>query len=143
LAYACLDWMSFRGSSAQTVGVRELAVTTGGPGRAFRITETEIVEGLGRASKLLPSVSLTSAAGVPQLISSGPPAATASDALGAYYRPDGHRAGLQIALGDGPYENSEKSESNIRNRRGRRDGGEDQRLDPATVGARTPITGAF
>ena len=63
-AFACLDFLSRTNSTAKQVLVATLATEQGAPGRAFKLTERDLVELLSKAAADNPDlVQITSAAG--------------------------------------------------------------------------------
>jgi hypothetical protein len=99
VAYACLDWMAQFGGSS-TVTVNRLATAIGSPGRAFRMSEAELLDVLTNSS--LDAISITTPGGAPQLVCDGDPAVESTNALRSYYKRFGHKIGRQTILGDSP-----------------------------------------
>jgi hypothetical protein len=85
-AFACLDFVSRTDSSASVVSVNRLVSEHGSPGRAFKLTETELSELLQRAARESPEIELTSAAGVVQLAFDDDPSALATEVLRDHYQ---------------------------------------------------------
>ena len=73
---------------SQTMSVARLATARGGPGRAFRLTDSAIASALRAAATELPGVTVTSPAGLTQLAVRVDKATLAADALAACYGPD-------------------------------------------------------
>jgi hypothetical protein len=99
VAYACLDWMAQFGGSS-TVTVNRLATAIGSPGRAFRMTEAELLSVLG--DNAFEAISITTPGGAPQLVCDGDPAEKSTNALRSYYERYGHKIGRRTTLGDFP-----------------------------------------
>lgn len=86
LGFACLDYVSLRGSSSRTVTITDLAHTTGSPGRAFKVPEGSIEQALEECHHIDDRVGVSSAAGVRQMTFSDAPRTVGEDLLAAYYR---------------------------------------------------------
>lgn len=85
-AFACLDFVARTDGTANTVTISRLATEPGSPGRAFKLTESALLELLETASAAHDQIELTSQAGVPQLVSEDEPAAAATELLWDHYR---------------------------------------------------------
>lgn len=97
-AFACLDFVSrTENTSARTVTISRLATEPGGPGRAFKLSESALVDLLERAAEIHDEVEVTASAGVPQLVFHDDPGATGSNLLRNHYRIVVGRAALQPA----------------------------------------------
>lgn len=86
MLYACLDFFARTDSRAQTVTVSRLASEAGAPGRALKVTETDLVDLLEEATDRTSLVRLARPGGVAQLTFDGPSAAVATAVLRFYYR---------------------------------------------------------
>jgi hypothetical protein len=84
--YAALDFMARTDASSRTATVSRLATEPGSPGRAFKLTETDLTDLLRRSVEGSSGVRLTSSAGVPQLVYEDEAPVAAADALWRYYR---------------------------------------------------------
>ena len=67
VAYACLDFVHRSGIPGRTVSVNKLALEKGGPGMAFKISETDITEMLSEAADACSAVSVSYANGMPNM----------------------------------------------------------------------------
>ena len=85
-AFACLDFIARTDSSSRVVTVNRLVSEHGSPGQAFKLTESELIDLLQRASKDSVEIELTSAAGVVQLAFDEKPAAIATEVLRDHYQ---------------------------------------------------------
>lgn len=101
MLYASLDFLARTDSQAQTVTVSRLASEAGAPGRAFKVTETDLVDLIEEAANRTGLVRLARPAGVAQVAFDGSPAAVATDALRYYYRR--RNLGSGPAPADSPY----------------------------------------
>lgn len=64
VAFACLDFLSRTGATSRQALVATLASEQGGPGRAFKLTERDLVELLGAAAEAYPDlIAMTSTGG--------------------------------------------------------------------------------
>lgn len=71
-AFTCLDFLSRTGFTGRQALVSTLAVEQGGPGRAFKLGEQDLVELLEKAAANSPDlIALTSVGGSPALVASG------------------------------------------------------------------------
>ncbi|MGH3736857.1 MAG: DUF4007 family protein [Micromonosporaceae bacterium] len=87
VAYACLDYASQDAALAEggSIATARLANEPGGPGRAFRIREPEIVDALAEVAGGVEQLSVSDGVGQRSLTFAGNPAALAWDVLDAYY----------------------------------------------------------
>lgn len=85
-AFACLDFLARTDATARTVTISRLATEPGGPGRAFKLSETALVDLLASAAQLHDQVEITSQSGVPQLVIDDEPAAAATELLWDHFR---------------------------------------------------------
>ena len=83
--YACLDFLARSDESSRTATVSRLATEPGGPGRAFRLSETALTAALEEAASRTKDVNIVAPAGVPQLTFGGDAAALATEVLNVYY----------------------------------------------------------
>jgi hypothetical protein len=120
MLYACLDFLARTDSRAQTVTVSRLASEAGAPGRAFKVTETDLVDLLEEATRRTELVRLARPAGVAQLAFDGSSAAVATGVLRSYYR--------RRNLGAGPADEGSYAGPYA-----------DRPADTALVGARTQL----
>jgi len=93
MLYAVLDFLARTDAHTQTVTVSRLASEAGAPGRAFKVTETDLVELLEAAADLTGRIRLARPAGVVQVGFDGTAAAAATAVLRAYYARRGLGAG--------------------------------------------------
>jgi len=84
VAFAALDFLARTDAGSQTITLSRLANEPGGPGRAFRLTETALTAALERATGS-GGLRLASPAGIPQLSFDGDPAELATHLLHRYY----------------------------------------------------------
>jgi Protein of unknown function (DUF4007) len=82
---------------SQTMSVARLTTARGGPGRAFRLTDSAIASALRAAATELPGIGVTSPAGLAQLAVRGEKATLAADALAACYGRDAGAATRGLA----------------------------------------------
>lgn len=68
VAYAALDCLRRWEASAKTVSLARLAAAPGGPGRAFRLTESALAAALGVAAQQVQGLTVAAPAGLTQLI---------------------------------------------------------------------------
>lgn len=89
LAYAVLDYVTLRAASSRnkTVILSRLAHESGAPGKAFKLTESELHDALEPAVYDEKKLELASPTGDVQLSWSGDPAAIATGILDRYYKP--------------------------------------------------------
>jgi len=101
VAYAVLDYIARAGTSGNTVTLSRLAYEPGAPGRAFKLTETELLDALEPALDQSDALDLVTPTGASQLSWRGDPTRIAVEALHDYYQetPPGTRAGY---YGDQP-----------------------------------------
>jgi hypothetical protein len=85
-AFSCLDFVARADSSSRIVSVNSLVTEHGSPGRAFKLTESELTELLQKAAHRSDQIELTSAAGVVQLAFDGEPGMVATELLRSHYR---------------------------------------------------------
>jgi hypothetical protein len=85
-AFAALDFVARTDMSVRTVTVSRLATEPGGPGRAFKLTESALVDLLERAAQTHGEIEMTSQAGVPQLAIGDEPAIAGTELLYDHFR---------------------------------------------------------
>lgn len=71
VAYACLDFLTQASTKEQTISLARLASDPGSPGRAFRLTESNLYDLLMEASKTIEGIQVTEPAGLRQLAIKG------------------------------------------------------------------------
>lgn len=99
IIYAALDFLAFSGASSRTVAVPRLASAPGGPGRAFKLTESALAEAVARyADRDDVPVRISNPAGVVQIAVAGDPAAIALDVLETFFA---ERTGTDRRFGGG------------------------------------------
>lgn len=99
VVHAALDFLAFSGSAGRTVTVPRLAMAPGGPGRAFKLTDTALADVVERyAARPHARITTSSPAGVLQLAFEGDPATAALDVLEAFWA---ERTGAANPLGGG------------------------------------------
>lgn len=86
VAYACLDFLAQASTKEQTISLARLASDPGSPGRAFRLTESNLYDILMEASKTIAGVQVTEPAGLRQLAIKGDVAKMRDRVVGDYYR---------------------------------------------------------
>ncbi len=102
VTYAALDYIARTGVSGNTVTFSRLAYEPGAPGRAFKLTEAELIAALAPTLQRIATLDLVIPTGASQLSWSGDPAVIAVDVLNGYYSanpPDvrvGHYGDLPI-----------------------------------------------
>ncbi|MCA9563292.1 MAG: DUF4007 family protein, partial [Myxococcales bacterium] len=93
--YACLDFLARTGATGKTATVSRLATEAGGPGRVFKLTESDLTDLLSTAAALHPDVvKLARPAGVTQIGFEGSAAAAATEVLASHYS--------RVGFGQGP-----------------------------------------
>ncbi len=97
-AYSVLDYIAFTDPGANTVLLSRMADEPGAPGRAFRLTESELAETLRPAVEFLADgdLSLASPAGAAQLVWNGDPSKLAASMLDRYFKADFDTARAQM-----------------------------------------------
>ena len=85
VGYAVFDFLARRAPSASTVTLARLASEAGGPGRAFKLQESDLHRALAAVSEGSNDIHLFSPTGAQQLAWSGDPAAIAVHLLDRYY----------------------------------------------------------
>lgn len=86
VAYACLDFLASVGTSERTISVARLASDPGAPGRAFRLTESNLYDILVEATKERPQMRVAEPAGLRQLIVEGDVGMLRDAIISDYYR---------------------------------------------------------
>lgn len=85
VAHAAVDFTR-TASGGSTVSLTSLATAAGGPGRAFKLTESGLYEVLSAASECVPEIKVTSPAGIRQLAILSDDARLSMRILERYYR---------------------------------------------------------
>lgn len=85
---ALLDHAAMQGDSANTVALARVATEPGGPGRAFRLNDTDIAELIEPTVNEISGLSLTAPAGAPQLGWSRPPEVVAKEVVANCFHHD-------------------------------------------------------
>lgn len=99
VVHAALDFLALSGTTGRTATVPRLATVAGGPGRAFKLTESALGEAAERyAARPGARIGTSSPAGVLQLAFEGDPAAAALDVLESFWA---GRTGTDRRLGGG------------------------------------------
>ena len=86
VAYACLDFLADVGPKERTISVARLSSDPGAPGRAFRLTESNLYDILVEAAKEVPLMRVAEPAGLRQLIVDGDVGALRDRIISNYYR---------------------------------------------------------
>ncbi len=107
--FAALDYLSRRPPSGQTVTLSHLANEPGGPGRAFKLSENDLLRVLQEAENTVEGVGLLSPTGAHQLVWTGDPCDAAVEVLHRYYG-TGHADARAGAPGDEPVAHDELPE---------------------------------
>lgn len=92
VAYACLDFLTSLGTKEQTISLARLASDPGSPGRAFRLSESNLYDILLETAGAVPSVRIAEPAGLRQLIIEGDVQKLRDDIVSEYYRAGQERA---------------------------------------------------
>lgn len=71
VAYACLDFVNRAEIPGRTISVNKLALEKGGPGMAFKLSETDMAEMLSEAADSCGAVSISHANGTPNMTFKG------------------------------------------------------------------------
>ena len=85
VTFAALDYVARTNADAGTITISHLAQESGGPGKAFKLTERELLEAIGSVAEESPSIKLATGTGVPQMSWSGSPQDTGTAILDDYY----------------------------------------------------------
>lgn len=86
VAYACLDFMSAAGTSERTISLARLAGDPGAPGRAFRLTESNLYDILAEATRSTPQMRVAEPGGLRQLIIDDEVEALRDQIVSTYYQ---------------------------------------------------------
>jgi len=86
VAYVALDYVCRTGTGGNTITLSRLAHEPGAPGRAFKLSEAELLDALEPVIDKTDSLSLATPTGAAQLAWSQDPAAIAPGILDGYYR---------------------------------------------------------
>ena len=87
VAYAVLDHIALTGARGSTITLSRLVHGPGAPGRAFKLTEAELLDALKPALDGEAAFGLATQTGAVQLTWTGDPAAIATRILDRYYEP--------------------------------------------------------
>lgn len=85
VAFAAMDYVDRTAPETRTVTLSHLAQESGGPGKAFRLTEGDLREAMGAVAAESARIDLVNVAGVSQLTWCGSPRSTAFAVLDDYY----------------------------------------------------------
>jgi Protein of unknown function (DUF4007) len=85
VAHAALDFAALSGEGAKSISIARLAHDPGGPGAAFRLTETDLFDALSRAASSSDSLRVAEPGGLRQLLFNDDPATLAPQVLTGYY----------------------------------------------------------
>ena len=83
---AALEYVARAGSTGNSIAVARLVHEPGSPGKAFKLTEADLLEVLEPTARRTEQIGLTTSAGAPLLSWSGPPEDLANGILNDYYR---------------------------------------------------------
>ena len=86
VAYACLDFLANIGPNERTISVARLASDPGAPGRAFRLTESNLYDILVEAVKEVEAMQVAEPAGLRQLVVHGDVTVLRDQIIGDYYQ---------------------------------------------------------
>lgn len=86
VAYACLDFLADVGPNERTISMARLASDPGAPGRAFRLTESNLYDILLVAVKDVPAMQVAEPAGLRQLVVDGDLTALRDQLIDFHYR---------------------------------------------------------
>ena len=90
VTFAALDYVERSAPGTRTVTVSHLAQESGGPGKAFKLTESHLREAIRSVAAESATIELTAVAGVPQLSWRGSPGETALAIMDDYYGRSNH-----------------------------------------------------
>ena len=96
--------MSRSSSTAKLIGINNLATEHGSPGRAFKLSESELTDLLNRAARESSKIELTSASGISQLAFDGNSEEIAAELLKGHYQRVANRSWRDVSFaiaGDG------------------------------------------
>lgn len=88
VAYAALDYVARTGAGGNTITISRLAYEPGGPGRAFKLNEAELIEALQQSIAATNALDLVSPTGATQLSWRSSPEHVAVEMLHGYYDND-------------------------------------------------------
>ncbi len=91
VTFAALDYVERTAPGTRTITVTQLAHESGGPGKAFKLTESHLREAIHSVATNSANIELTAVAGVPQLSWDGSPGETARATMDDYYGRSNHR----------------------------------------------------
>lgn len=84
VVFATLDYLAFSASTGRTASVARLASAAGGPGRAFKLSESALATIFDRYARTAALVGIESPAGVTQVVVDGEPGNVAMAVLNRY-----------------------------------------------------------
>lgn len=101
VAFATLDYLSRKPPSGRTITFAHLANEPGGPGRAFKLRENDLLTSIKQVAKTAEGIELLSPTGAQQMAWTSEPADLAIEVLNRYYQrePDNVHVGVR---GDEP-----------------------------------------
>lgn len=85
VAFACLDYLAQKAAGDRTISIARLTGDPGSPGRAFKLTETNVYDALVEAAAGLVGIKVVEPAGLRQLVLDMPAADLAEAALHRHY----------------------------------------------------------
>ena len=85
VTFAALDYVERTTPATRTITLSHLAQESGGPGKAFKLTESHLREAIRSAAAESADIELAAVAGVPQLSWRGSPGETARAIMDDYY----------------------------------------------------------
>lgn len=86
LLHCCLDYLARIDASSRTVTLSRLQLDSGSPGAAFKLDDETFLELVGLAIEGLDGISLSTTAGVPQLVLDAPAAELGTKALRNHFK---------------------------------------------------------
>lgn len=92
VAYACLDFLADVGRNERTISIARLANDPGAPGRAFRLTESNLYDILVDSTKTLRQMRVAEPAGLRQLIVDEDVVTLRDQVVSDYYRASQEKA---------------------------------------------------
>lgn len=85
IAYACLDFLAHVGPTERSISLARLTSDPGAPGRAFRLTESNLFDSLVSATKEVPELRVAEPGGLRQLMIDGEATTVKSRIINDYY----------------------------------------------------------
>jgi hypothetical protein len=86
VAYACLDFLANASPNERTISMARLSTDPGAPGRAFRLTESNLYDILFEAAKDVAAMKVAEPAGLRQLVVHGDVAVLRDRMISDYYQ---------------------------------------------------------